>query len=332
MLELPMEQIPVVDCLQYANWSEDVFRQMRTGGVNAVHATIAYHENFREMVSNIEAWNGWFQAFPELIFLGTTGQDIRRAISEDRTAIFFGFQNPAPIEADIGMVEICHALGVRFMQLTYNNQSLTGSGWYEPRDGGITNFGREVIREMNRVGMAIDMSHAGERTTLEAIEFSDRPISVTHANPRFWRDELRNVSDDVIKSLAESGGMLGFSLYPHHLAGGSDCSLQSFCEMVAKVADKHGAEMLGIGSDLCQNRPDTVVQWMRDGRWRKQLPGSGGPGARFPATTDWFASNEDFPGIATGLRDAGFSVDDVKGIMGGNWIQFYDSAFDPGVS
>ncbi len=323
----------VIDCLQYANWSEEVFREMRAGGVDAVHATIAYHENFREMVSNIEAWNGWFQAFPELIVAARSGDDVRRAMATGRTAIFFGTQNPAPIEADVGMLEICHALGVRIMQLTYNQQALTGSGWAEPRDGGVTAFGREVIGEMNRLGMMVDLSHAGERTTLEAIEASSRPIAVTHANPRWWRDELRNVSDDVIGELAASGGMLGFSLYPNHLKGGSACTLDAFCDMAKRVADKHGAGMLGIGSDLCQGQPDTVVQWMRDGRWRKQLPRRSDSempaGAAFPAPTDWFAGNKDFPGIAVGLSEAGFSSEEVAGIMGGNWLRFFDETFKP---
>ena len=321
---------PVIDCLQFADLSETIFREMREGGVHAVHTTIAYHETFREMVRNIEVWNKWFEALPQLIFPGRTADDVDRAVAEGRTAIFFGCQNPSPIEDDIGLVEICHALGVRFLQLTYNNQSLCGSGWYEPRDNGITSFGREVIREMNRLGMVIDMSHAGERTTLEAIEISDRPVAVTHANPRFWRDEKRNVSNEVIQALEQTGGMLGFSLYPHHLRGGSECTLAEFCTMVAKVADRHGAAMLGIGSDLCQGRPDSAVQWMRDGRWRKLSPVDPSPKATFPSSTDWFSSNKDFPKIAEGLRNIGLSADDVAGIMGGNWRRFFESAFEPG--
>ena len=323
-----MTRTPVIDCLQFANWSEEVFREMRAGGVHAVHATILYHGAFREMVREIEAFNAWFEALPDLIFHGRTGDDVRRAMAEDKTSIFFGIQNPQPLEDDLGLVEIFATLGLRFMQLTYNTQSLRGSGWQEPRDGGITNFGREVIAEMNRVGIMIDMSHAGERTTLEAIELSARPLAVTHANPRFWCDEKRNVSNDVIKALADSGGMLGFSLYPHHLKGGSACSLAAFCEMAARVAERHGAHMLGIGSDLCQNRSDFWVQWMRDGRWRKVPPTtSEAAKAKFPEPTSWFSSNRDFPGIAQGLREVGFSEDDVGGIMGGNWLRFFDESF-----
>jgi len=126
---------PLIDNLQYANWSETIFRQMRAGGVDAVHVTIAYHESFREMVLNLERFNRWFEQFPDLIFKGTTAADVRLAQDTGRTAIFFGFQNPSPIEDDIGLVEICHQLGIRFMQLTYNNQSLLARwpcGGYEP--------------------------------------------------------------------------------------------------------------------------------------------------------------------------------------------------------
>ncbi len=177
---------PLVDCLQYAKWGPNVFAEMRAGGVHAVHATIAYHENFRETVANIIAWNKHFERHADLIFLGRFGSDIERAMREGRTAIFFGLQNPSPIEDDIGLIEICHTLGVRFMQLSYNNQSLLATGCYEAEDPGITRFGRQAIAEMNRVGMVIDMSHSAERSTLEAIEISARPIAITHANPHWW--------------------------------------------------------------------------------------------------------------------------------------------------
>ncbi len=182
---------------------------------------------------NIERWNRWFEQYPDLIMQARTSDDIRKARSTGRTAIIFGFQNPSPIEDDIGLVEILHTLGARFMQLSYNNQSLLATGCYEAEDPGITRMGRQVIKEMNRVGMVIDMSHSAERSTLEAIELSERPIAITHANPTSWHPALRNKSDVVLKALARSGGMLGFSLYPHHLKEKSNCTLESFCEMVA---------------------------------------------------------------------------------------------------
>ena len=231
-----------IDGLQYSNWSPRIFRQLREGGVDAIHVTISYHENFRETVLNFEKWNRWFEEFPDLIMKGQWASDIDIARATGRTAIFFGFQNPAPIEDDIGLVEIVHSLGARFMQLSYNNQSLLATGCYEAEDPGITRMGRQVIREMNRVGLVVDMSHSADRSTIEAADISERPIVISHANPHDWQPALRNKRDAVIRAVTERGGMLGFSLYPHHLRGKSDCTLDSFCQMVARAADQFGAE------------------------------------------------------------------------------------------
>ena len=322
---------PLIDGLQYANWSEKVFRQMREGGVDAVHVTIAYHENFREAVANVERWNRWFERHPDLIFQGREAADVYRARETGRTAIFFGFQNPSPIEDDIGLVEVWRALGVVFMQLTYNNQSLLATGCYEDEDAGLTRMGREVVAEMNRVGMVVDMSHSAERSTLEAIEHSARPIAITHANPASWRPALRNKSDAVLRALAESGGMLGLSLYPHHLKDGPDCSLESFCEMAARTAELMGPERVGIGSDLCQDQPDSVVEWMRVGRWTKGVDFGEGSAAApgFPPQPPWFRDNRDLAGIGEGLRRAGFSEAEAAGLMGGNWRRFFEESFGP---
>ncbi|MEP5151559.1 membrane dipeptidase [Planktotalea sp.] len=320
---------PLIDNLQYANWSETIFRQMREGGVDAVHVTIAYHESFREMVLNLEAFNRWFERFPELIFKGTSAADVRLAQETGRTAIFFGFQNPSPIEDDIGLVEICHQLGVRFMQLTYNNQSLLATGCYEDDDTGLTRMGKQVVQEMNHVGMVVDMSHSADRSTLEAIEHSSRPIAITHANPHWWHPALRNKSDEVLMALTGAGGMLGFSVYPHHLKDGPACTLQSFCEMVAEAASRYGAEHLGIGTDLCQDQPDSIVEWMRVGRWSKVIDyGEGSASdAGFPPMPSWFNDNRDFGNVSQGLIDVGFAQAEVDGIMGGNWLRFYESSF-----
>lgn len=322
---------PYIDGLQYGNWSEKIFRQMRDGGLDAVHVTIAYHEVFREMVANVEAWNRLFERFPDLIFHGKWAGDVELARRTGRTAIFFGFQNPSPIEDDIGLVEIVHALGARFMQLTYNNQSLLATGCYEKEDPGLTRMGRQVIREMNRVGLVVDMSHSSERSTLEAIEYSERPIAITHANPAFWHPALRNKSNAVLKALGQAGGMFGFSMYPHHLKGKSDCTLQNFCDMVARTAEMVGIDHLGLGSDLCQDQPDSVVDWMRAGRWTKEVDYGEGSAAHpgFPEQPAWFRDNRDFGNIESGLLAAGFSARDAAAVMGGNWLRFFESSFVP---
>ena len=318
-----------IDCLQYANWSTRVFKQMRKAKLDAVHVTVAYHEGFRETILNLEAWNQLFYDNQDLIFQGFSSEDVQLAQNTQRTAIFFGFQNPSPIEDDIRLLEIWHRLGIRFMQLTYNNQSLLASGCYENDDTGLTRMGREVIEEMDRLGMVIDMSHSGERSTLEAIEASSGGIAITHANPYSWHPALRNKSDTVIKSLAERGGMIGFSLYPHHLKNGSACSLEDFCSMICSTVDLIGIESVGIGSDLCQDQPNSVVEWMRAGRWTKKVDFGEGSASNpgFPEMPGFYKNNLDFPNLASGLASLGMREDEVEKILGGNWLKFFNKNF-----
>ncbi|MSP81978.1 MAG: membrane dipeptidase [Alphaproteobacteria bacterium] len=320
----------LIDGPQYGNWSESLFREIRGAGIDGLHVTVAYHEDFRETVERIVDWNRRFETYPSLIMPGRCAADIDRARASGRTAIFLGLQNPSPIEDDIGLVEILHTLGVRFMQLTYNNQSLLAAGCYEADDAGITRMGREVIREMNRVGMVVDMSHSAERSTLQAIELSERPIAITHANPHAWHPVLRNKSATVLKALAASGGILGFSLYANHLAGGAACTLESFSEMVARTAELMGVRHIAIGSDLGQDQTDAIIKWMRDGRWNKsgsETPGLGKP--VLPPQPPWFCGSRDFPNIRAGLRNVGFAEADVTAILGMNWYRFYAASFGP---
>jgi len=179
--------------------------------------------------------------------------------------------------------------------------------------------------------MVIDMSHSAERSTLEAIEFSERPIAITHANPAFFETALRNKSDLVLKALGESGGMLGFSLYPHHLRNGSNCTLREFCNMVSDTAELMGIDNIGVGSDLCQNQPDSVVEWMRNGRWSKAMDfGEGSASnAGFPQQPDWFQNSMHYENLASGLADIGFSSEDVAKVMGKNWLRFMSQSFGP---
>lgn len=316
-----------IDNLQYCNWSRKIFETNRAAGLDAVHVTIVYHEDYDELLIELNKWEKIFEANSDLIFLGKDFKDIEKAKLENKTAIFFGFQNCSPIEDDIGLVEKVHELGCRFMQLTYNNQSLLATGCYEKIDSGVTNFGREAIKEMNRVGIVVDMSHSAEKSTMDAIEISEKPIAITHANPSFWHAAKRNKSTDLLKLLSDSGGMLGLSLYPHHLKENTNCTLDSFCEMVAKTAEIMGASKIGIGSDLCLDQPDSVVEWMRNGTWTKTK--NYGEGSKnkpgFPKQPNWFEDTRGFANIEKGLKKIGFSDDETHGILGNNWYNFYKS-------
>ena len=314
-----------IDNLQYCNWSRKIFEINRDAGLDAVHVTTVYHEDFNEFLTETKKWEKLFLDNSDLIFLGKSFKDIEKAHSEKKTAIFFGFQNCSPIEDDINLIEKVHEHGCRFMQLTYNNQSLLATGCYEKIDSGVTNFGKEAIREMNRIGIVVDMSHSAEKSTFDAIELSEKPIAITHANPSFWHGAIRNKSNKLLKTLGESGGMLGLSLYPHHLKDNTNCTLESFCEMAARTAEIINIKNIGIGSDLCLEQPDKIVEWMRNGTWSKSK--NYGEGSKnkpgFPKQPEWFEDARGFKNLEKGLNKIGFSKEEINGILGNNWFNFY---------
>jgi len=321
--------ILIIDGLQYVNWNRTLFEEAKLGGVNVIHVTIAYWENKKEVIENINTWGRRFIEYSDLIMPIHDASEIKIAQEEGKIGIIFGFQNCSPIEDDIHLIEAMHKLGVRIMQLSYNNQSLLATGCYEERDSGITRFGKEAIKEMNRLGMIIDMSHSAELSTLQAIELSTRPIAITHANPTTFHSALRNKSNDILKNLSQSEGMLGVSLYPFHLANGSDCLLEDFCNMVYDTAELMGIDRIGIGSDLCLNWDYTVLEWMRSGRWAL-APDYGEGNAEqpsWPKQPDWFKNNLGFQNIINGLETASFSSQDIEKIMGQNWLNFFNSSF-----
>ena len=314
-----------IDNLQYCKWNREVFKINREAELDAVHVTVVYHEDYDEFLKRIEEWKNHFKENSDLIFHGKNYKDIEKANKENKTAIFFGFQNCSPIEDNIDLVEKIHEHGCRFMQLTYNNQSLLATGCYEKNDSGVTRMGREVIKEMNRLGLVVDMSHSAEKSTFDAIELSSKPIAITHANPSFWFKAKRNKSNELLKALADSKGMLGLSLYPHHLKDTSNCTLESFCEMTAKTAELMGVKNIGIGSDLCIGHPNTVVEWMRNGTWTKTKDFGEGSSKNpnFPKQPKWFEDARGFKNLEEGLKKVGFQETEVNDILGNNWYNFY---------
>ena len=301
---------------------------MREGGIDAVHATICYHELFRETVANITAWHRLFEENSDLVVHARSLEDIVQARASARTAIVFGLQNCSALEDDLGLLKVCFDLGVRFMQISYNRQSLLASGCFEEEDSGLTRMGKEAIGEMNRIGIVVDLSHASERSCKEALACSQRPLAISHAIPSFWHKTPRSVSDEVLAALKDQGGLLGLSLYPYHLKDHGACTRESFCQMVLRLAEKIGIDNIGIGSDLCYGQPDSVLAWMRQGR-RRERGDEKKPPPSFPSQPAWFRDNRDFHKLRKGLLEAGFAQQETEKIMGGNWARFFKSSFAP---
>ncbi len=316
------EDATVVDGLQISNWDRSTLQELRTGGVTGVNATCAVWEGPEQTMRAVGEWYQLAARNDDIMLLAETADDVRKAKSEGRVAVLLGFQNTSPFGDDYRLVEVFSRLGVRVAQLTYNIQNAVGGSCYEPQDSGLTRFGRVVVSEMNRVGMLVDLSHVGNRTSLDAVEASSSPVAITHSNPTWFVDNPRNKPDEVIRAVTERGGVLGCCLYPNVL-GGKRATLEQFCQMVARLVDELGSEHVGLGSDCTRNWGDEYVDWLRNGHWR---PPHAEP-ATWPEWPQWFGGPEDFPRLTDGLVATGLDEETIRGVLGENWLRLFDDVF-----
>ncbi len=320
----PLKNHIIIDGLQYCNWNRKILEDLWQGGLTAVHVTIVYWENTEEAINKIKKWQIRIKKNKDIITHAKNTDDIIKAKKNNKVAIIFGFQNSAPIENNIFLLEKFYSLGLRFMQLTYNNQTAIGGGCFEAVDSGISRFGHQVIEEMNNLGIIVDLSHAGKKTCLDAIKISKKPVAISHANPFFFHKSKRNIENDVLKKLSNKNGFIGLSLYPYHLKNHNKCKIEDFCQMVKDLINLIGIESIGIGSDLCSNWKDEVVVWMRNGKWTKKLDygESKNKSIKWPAQPQWFRKGSDIINIYNALIKSGISEKNAIKIMGSNWLNF----------
>src|SRR5215470_5670088 len=179
------------------------------GGLDAVLVTAGAIEDFRTTMEVVGKWLEIERSHKERIRIARSVADIRAAKAAGDIAIVLHFQGADPIEDELDFINLYQASGLRVMQVTYNLRNRLGDGCFEPTDAGLSKFGRKVIRRMEDLRIAVDLSHAGTRTALEATEAATRPVVITHANVRKLFDTPRNATDDLIRAVAATGGVIG---------------------------------------------------------------------------------------------------------------------------
>jgi membrane dipeptidase len=313
-------QAVIIDGLNVSSWSEDTFLQLAEGGLTAVNATIAVHETFRETMEEIARWQRMFERSERIIRPVRSVDDIHASKLDGRVGIILGFQSPDPIEKELALLSIFRELGVRIIQLTYNERNYAGDGCLEDTDCGLSRFGREMIGELNRLGILIDLSHVGYRSTLEAIEASRQPVAITHANPRSLCDHPRNKTDDQIRALAARGGVIGANIFPPFLSAGSEATVESLVDVIDYLVRVAGIDHVGIGTDFTEGRTREWFSWLLSGKSKRgemmelEWPVVYPQGIRTAA---------EFPNITRGLLRRGYSEDDSRKILGGNFLRLF---------
>lgn len=328
----------VVDGLEAAPMTPDQFARLKRGGVRVVNYTTArVTSDLAQAALSIAALRKTIRANRDDVLLVRRTADIERAQREDKIGLIVGLQNAGPVMDDPEYVGILHGMGVRVMQLTYNERNLIGDGCVEKANGGLSRFGVRVVEEMNRCGMLVDVSHCGERTTLDAIAVSHAPVAATHAMAKALCPSPRNKTDEILKALAARGGIVGAAFWAPmaYRDPNERPTIDDFFRHVDHLVEQAGIDHVGIGSDL------------GEGESREQYEAMFARGAGlYPEITaalgEWYdfdhrmvAGMETcvmFPAVTEGLLTRGYSDEDVRKILGGNFLRVLKTVLDAGAA
>jgi membrane dipeptidase len=297
------------------------------GGATVAGATVAHDHTLVEAMDQIAMWYERFHRLRDRILHVTRVEDIARARKEGKLGVIFHFQNTQPVERNAGLVEVYYRLGVRMMQLTYNLKNWVGDGCDELTDAGLSLFGRSVIKEMNRVGMVVDLSHTGYRTTMEAIDASDTTVVFSHSGAKAVHDSARNLRDDQIKAVAAKGGVVGLNGFPAFVSTRRWPTVDDLVDHAVHIAGLVGPEHLSVGIDYYHGQwpfaspREAAAMYeaaLRGGRWR---PGT------YPRPPYRYPKGIEVPSklgnLTAALLRRGFGEKDVRRIMGENLVRVF---------
>lgn len=310
-------ELTVVDGLVVANFGRAIFEDMRRGGLSAANCTCSIWEGFRATMNNVARWKGWFREHSDLITQVTTSADIARAKREGKTGIILGWQNLTGIEDQIGYLQLFKELGVGIMQIAYNTQNLVGTGCYESRDGGLSDFGHEVIAEMNRLGILCDLSHVGAKTSEDVIKASKKPVAYTHCLPGALKAHPRNKSDEQLRFIVERGGFVGVTMFPPFLRRGTESTVDDYVEAIEYVIKLCGEDQVGFGTDFTQGYDRKFFEWItHDKGYARKL-------TEFGEIVNPAGIREikDYPNLTAAMQKRGWKESRIRKVMGENWVR-----------
>jgi membrane dipeptidase len=324
------DQTIVIDGLSYLQFdplrdqpiAEDLFREVTESGVTAINYTLGT-ATFEDTVRAIAKWGAVIEDHPDHLIKARRCGDIERAKVEGKLAVLIGFQDPTPIGRDLPRLKVFHQLGLRILQLTENTQNLIGSGCNEARDGGLSRFGLEVVGRMNELGILIDVSHCGPRTTLDAIEASRKPVAITHSNCAALYQTPRAKTDEAIRAIGRTGGVMGITMLNFFVGAKPFNTIEDMAAHIDHVRAVAGIDHVGIGSDLpigslLQVFPNeaTFMEALEP-----YIAASGSNYIHWPATIEGLDGPGKLRTLAQTLAARGYSSVDLAKVLGQNFLR-----------
>jgi membrane dipeptidase len=304
---------------------------LRASGVTAVNLTVGSvgggPDVFADTFERIGFWEREIDAHPDVLLKVKSAADLDRAKASGRLGIIYGFQDSTPLGEDINRVKIFGRFGVRIIQLTYNRRNLLGDGCLEAANAGLSRFGQQVVEKMNELGLLIDLSHCGRRTTTDAITSSKQPVAITHAGCAALVDLPRNKTDEELGLLAKRGGVVGIYLMPFLRSHGQPTSAD-LVRHIEHAVDVCGEDHVGIGTDGVVSRIELTPEFMK--RHREDVANRRRLGISAPGEEeDVYTFLPDLNGprkletLAGLLLARGHSESRVTKILGGNFSRLF---------
>lgn len=312
-----------IDGLNVSKFDRDLFEKMREGGVTAANCTCCIWEDFDGVINKIIEWKRWFVNHSDLITPVLHAEDIRRANRDGKVGIILGWQNISGINDKLEYLALFQELGVRIIQLAYNTQNSVCSGCYESRDGGLSDFGREVIDEMNRLRLLCDLSHVGAHSGKDIIMYSKLPVAYTHCLPAALKSHPRNKTDEELRFIVNHGGFVGVTMFTPFLAAGVNATLDDYVGAIEYVVNVCGEDSVGIGTDFTEGHDEAFFEWIsRDKGYGRRLTNLGE--IKNPVGIE---SVSKFGAISSAMERRGWPKRRIDMVLGENWLKFLESVW-----
>ena len=302
-------------------FTEDDYKRIKESGIRLFsHGELFY--DYQEMINSVKQWKRLTEEASEYLICIESAEDLDNLQRSDKIGVIISYQNSVHFRS-VDDVELFYNLGQRVSQLTYNEQNNIGSGAFCDIDSGLTCFGRSIIGKMNELGMVVDLSHCGTRTTLDAIECSNKPVLFTHAVCEALMPEYpRSKTDEEIIKMAEKGGVIGIPVLRFMIRDKEPVTIEHFLDHIDHVVNLVGVDHVGIGSDQNLESEDAYpVEYRRDRL--ENAPAK----YRCHTSEDYLISIEDLNhrlrtfDIVEGLIRRGYSDEDIEKIIGGNFVR-----------
>lgn len=302
------------------------------GGVTAIAPTVGLKpDTCSDAIENIAEFYKTIRNRSDELMQITKVEDFKRAQEEGKLGMVIAFQTSTPLEFNLDLVEVFHRLGLRMHLIAYNTKNFLGDGCAERTDCGLSEMGIKVVKEMNRVGITLDCAHTGVQTSMDVIEFSEKPVIISHANSKEVHDNPRNINDELAIAIADTGGVIGVNGYPSFVSDKKHPTIDDLIEHIDHYVDVLGIDHVGIGMDYWQGQDPVLSKEEQKEMWEKFINAGIWTKEVYPHAINYYPKGMELPSglpnLTKRLLETGYSEDDVKKILGENFIKVFEKTW-----